>query len=229
MSDLEYISFIAPWFAQPIADLFERIFDYDCTPNEIQANPFEAAFSCSIILLSLTMLEGIAARAESMKERSKSNSRFKAVEYLENKCKNHFNKNELREIFAVRDAIAHGHLWRTKVSTDIEDWMKILERELSSGFGDNKLKEVLDENVYRTKALQIELVPSKMIRQDAIKVFNIVAKAINHIDAQTDHIMGIDACRISFRGNDMNLFGFSDALKHVVQQTISADAKNRRG
>ena len=64
MSNLEYISFIAPWFTQPIADLFDRIFFIGCPrPHEVQTNPVEAAYSCSIILLSVAMLEGVAARA----------------------------------------------------------------------------------------------------------------------------------------------------------------------
>jgi len=57
-----------------------------------------------------------------------------------------------------------------------------------------------------------------MIRQEAIKVLEIVIKAIEHIDFMTDRIIGIDICRISFGGYEMyNLRDLHDELKRISQ------------
>ena len=223
MNELGFISFIAPWYAQAIADLFTKVFDYHSTANEIQANPYEAAYSCSIILLLVTMLEGIAARAASISKELGSNEKFNALKYLEGKCSGIFSKDELKEIFVVRDSIVHSHLWETKASTDPESWMNILKRELSSSFGDFKRKSALDEASYRTRELQIEIIPAKMISQEAVKVFDIVINAIKIVDAHTNHIMGIDSCRIAFNKYEMNLPDFYKEVKCISQHQPSAD------
>ena len=227
MNELNFISFIAPWYAQPIADLFSKIFDYEDSSKYIQGNPYEAAYSCSIILLLVAMLEGIAVRAASLTKELGSNGKFNSLKYLERKCNKIFFKKELKEIFVVRDAIAHSHLWVTQVSTNPESWMKILKKELYSGFGDDKHKHVFDDASCRTKALQIELVPTKMTKQEALKVFDIVIKSVKCLDTLTNRIMGIDACRISFKKLELSLLSFYEEVKRIAQPRATGDARYR--
>ena len=109
----DYVSAVFIHLLQPIANLCVCMLQLGCgEPNEVQTSPMENGYAISIVALVAFLLDGACGRARFVS--GSDQKRCSAADTLR-----HFGGNALadkiEEIFVVRDAIAHAHLWKAKI------------------------------------------------------------------------------------------------------------------
>jgi len=73
----------------------------------------------------------------------------------------------LEELFVVRDAIAHNHVWEAQYVWDDQAGMRLISAALEEGYGDTKFKRVSDMARRKTHRLSINLFPTRICYEDA--------------------------------------------------------------
>jgi hypothetical protein len=115
----DYVSAVFVRLLQPLADLCDRLLQLQSgEPNEVQAAPRENGYAISIIGLAAFLLEGACARTRYVSNSNKD--RASAAETFRDLGEEAIGDN-VEEIFVVRDAIAHSHLWTAKISWSESD------------------------------------------------------------------------------------------------------------
>jgi hypothetical protein len=127
-------------------------------------------------------------------------------------------RNELIEVFVVRDVIAHNHLWEIDFSWTEESEMTLLEAEKESTAGDDKYKKVVDEQ-RRTKTLSLNVVPTKVDRTDVFKVFDIVWETLVFLEKKNRN-----QCYVS---NIVVRFNAQTRLFGEVRDELEMSSNNR--
>ena len=92
---------------------------------------------------------------------------------------------KIPEIFAVRHAIAHGHMWHREISIDMEAprLLSYGSFELHEGFGHRKsFFQYVDLDVQRTKLLRINVTPTRLTKVDVAIVMKIVGEYLLFLD-----------------------------------------------
>src|SRR5215475_4537740 len=118
-SEIDYLTSIFTNYLQPIADLCESMLALQGgEPAEAQTSPPENGYAMSIIALTAFFFEGACGRARHFKDlATKRKPRRKQPTAA--KTVREFNKpalaERIEEIFVVRHAIAHAHLWKAKI------------------------------------------------------------------------------------------------------------------
>jgi hypothetical protein len=116
--------------------------------NTVKVSPLESAYSASIILLSVVMLESIFAELKTTNPTPFSENEVKRFFDVEKFFKetflhsNHIAEPEdreelkletiLKELFVVRDVVAHSHIWKIDYVED-DSGMKAESKELQTG------------------------------------------------------------------------------------------------
>src|SRR5437660_5445430 len=139
----DYITAVFTGFLLPIPDLCEFMLRLPRSePNEGHAAEPENGYARSIIALTALLFEGACGRARyfSCLDQEKRWSAAETVRQFGEAAL----AERIEEIFVVRHAIAHAHLWKAKVS-----WVKndLRFTELPTrlpGYGDKNFDKVVD-------------------------------------------------------------------------------------
>jgi hypothetical protein len=96
----------------------------------------------------------------------------------------HDMADKVEEIFVVRDAIAHAHLWAGKIAWT-ENNLKFAEQAvLLPGYGDDKFKRIVDLNSRTTRRLKLDVLPTRIHRRTAIVVIKEAAQALKFLESK---------------------------------------------
>lgn len=177
----EYVTAVFIHFLQPIADLCDRLLQLRSDePNEVQTSPRENGYAISIIALAAFLLEGACGRARYVS--GLDEKRSSAVRTLR-----HFGASDLadkvEEIFVVRDAIAHAHLWKAKVFWTEND-LRFAEPPVRlPSYGDPKFQRVVDLGSRTTRRLKLDVFPSRIHRRTAIIVLKECVEALRWLES----------------------------------------------
>jgi hypothetical protein len=127
------------------------------------------------------------------------------VDYLLQLYPDYQRRDELIEVFVVRDVIAHNHLWEIDFSWSEESMMTLLHAEKESTAVDKKYEKVVDER-RRTKTLDLNILPSKVDRTDVFKVFYIVWETLMFLEKKNRNQCYVSHIYVRFNGQT-RLFG----------------------
>jgi len=105
-----YISVVGPALIEPLIDLIEKLERRPAVrPNEVQTAQRENGYSCAIVVLSVILFESALNRTAYVRgERGNGPDYFMEISPDKN------ISTEIEEIFALRNVIAHNHLWEAK-------------------------------------------------------------------------------------------------------------------
>jgi hypothetical protein len=122
--------------------LLEKLVTEDFRPpNEVQSDPRENGLSCGVCVLSVIFLETLVGRTRYVRN-DPVDKKIDAKAYLEGIISDTELINDVDEIIAVRDAIAHSHLWKYKVNWgDGGPLTFVSEPELLEGYGNSRLRQ----------------------------------------------------------------------------------------
>jgi hypothetical protein len=195
--ELDYITAVFPQFLQPITDLCDHMLRLPCSePNEVQAAGRENGYAISIIALTAFLFEGACGRARyfSCVDQEK---RWSAAETLRA-----FGEaalaERIEEIFVVRHAIAHAHLWKAKISQADVRFTELPTR--LPGYGNKKFDKVVDPRSRTTRKLKLDVFPPRIHRGTAISVLKECAEALQSLEMKHEEFLKLLLRTVRFRG-----------------------------
>ncbi len=175
----KYVSVIGQNFIEPILVLIEKLEEKPNTtgPNEVKTSGFENGFACSVITLSIFLLESAYNRTRFVRDESGKDD---IAKYFGRLFKDDEIRRDVNEIIALRDAIVHNHLWKFDMHIDpaVSSLKFTHAPERLDGYGRGRFQNVLDEKTLCSKHLGLNLFPPRIWRSDAYKTFEIVYRVL---------------------------------------------------
>jgi len=176
-----YVSVVGHSLIQPILDLVENLESKPpVRPNEVQTGQRENGYSLAIIVLSAILFESVLNRTAYVRGEERS-----GPDYFKEISPDKNTAAEVEEIFAVRNVIAHNHLWEaTTTWSERDDGLKFAEPPiLREGYGDKRHVVIIDSKTRKSRLLGINMFPPRIWRRDAYIVMKTVAKGIGVIES----------------------------------------------
>ena len=166
-----YESFIASAYAAPIFELVQKLKGSRGTPNEVQASVFEYGHSASAIALTVLFLESFLNISKYL-----TGSHERSVRtYFVNTFPNSVYRDDVQELFTVRDVIAHNHVWSGLIDPVAMTWKTL---ELMPGYGDKAFQSVIHAPQRVTKKLRLNVVPTRLCFDDVRVVLTTTAAVL---------------------------------------------------
>lgn len=165
-----YNSIIYGNFLQPVVHTVWSLTRGSRASTEWKTNEGDLDWILSGILLSVTMLE-CALRWTYIHQ--KSASKQEALQFYEELRESTPSLPDMREIFVVRNSIAHGHLW--KVSTSSSSLGGIVAKFL--GQRRNNLRDQLVDPETNLTPSGLHVIPTLMTRSDFRQIVTTTADA----------------------------------------------------
>jgi hypothetical protein len=178
----DYVSAVFVHLLQPIADLCDQMLRLSSgEPNEVQTSPRENGYAISIIALSAFVLEGACGRARYVC--GSGQKQCSPADTLRDFGESGLAQR-IQEIFVVRDAIAHAHLWTAKISW-AENNLELLGPPVQlPGYGDKKFEKLVDPDSRTTRQLKLDVFPTRIHRRTAIIVLKECAEALQFLESK---------------------------------------------
>ena len=130
-----YVSVLFGSLLQPIVDLFDLMEQKGPTgPNDVQAPRDENGYSVSIAVLVALVIESACNRVRYVLGDA---DRKSAVQTLTDLSAGGL-ADDVEELFVLRDAIAHNHIWEATVAGDDTKGLALISATLRAGYGDDK-------------------------------------------------------------------------------------------
>jgi len=192
----DYVSAVFVHLLQPIADLCDRMLALRCgKPNEVQTSVLENGYAVSIVALTAFLLEGACGRTRYVSGKKQSSAvgtvRALGAEALANK---------IEEIFVVRDAIAHAHLWTAKISWTENDLRFAQLPQRLPGYGDKKFERLVDRNLRTTRQLKLDVFPTRIHRSTAMTALKQAAEALEFLESKDRRFVYLTPQHVQFGG-----------------------------
>lgn len=171
-----YESFIGSSYVAPIVHLYERLESGPSRPpKEVQSSPWQYGFSASIIALTILYLESLLNVSKYLSGSDEREVRA----YFKNKMPNSAFRDEIIELFALRDVIAHNHVWKGQYNSDHMTWTS--GPSLLPGYGDRAFRRVVNMNTRLTKKLGLNIVPTRLSLEDVSLVIKTTASILREL------------------------------------------------
>jgi hypothetical protein len=215
----QLVTIVGSSYFQPITDLTARLLGRPKPTsnevNEVQTSSHENGYCASLVLLLVAMLESYVMRVRYINRDRFPIKRISVVDYLLQLYPDYQRRDELIEVFVVRDVIAHNHLWEIDFSWSEESAMTLLRADKESTAGDTKYKKVVDEQ-RKTKTLGLNILPTKVDRTDVFKVFDIVWETLMFLEKKKRNQCYVSHIHVRFNGQT-RLFGeLRDELRSAL-------------
>lgn len=181
------ITVVGSGYFQPILDLCERLIQRPRSEvNASRINGRENGYALSIVLLSVVILESFVGRVSDLQERLGANGKPKAFRtsvpaYIAHLRKTFTLEKSLTEVFVLRDAIAHGHVWSLEVSSHARHGQVLRSAALGSQYGNDQFKKRVNPTTRRTRALGMHVVPSAVGREEVVKVLDVTHRVLQFL------------------------------------------------
>jgi hypothetical protein len=203
----DYVSIIGISYLYPITSLLQELNSLGRKgPNEVQASPLENGYSAAVIVLVVLLIESAINRSQYVRGEYpvKKPLAFVADVYPDSGL-----LEELRELFVVRDVIAHNHVWDTRFQWDTEKGMRLISARLTEGYGDRKFRHVLDGTGRRTRLLCINLFPTRICYKDVKTVLKVAVEFLLFLENKDRRYVVISVQPVKFDGG---LVQFTDLV-----------------
>lgn len=185
----KYLTIIASVWADPIADLAFNWYKRISVRRDIKHLTLSDRGACySIILLLAIMLESYSLRAQT--DLVKETIKFNVRDWWEKS--NYARKDDVLDLFVVRDVLAHNHLYLVEAS----DFTHVIG-------GDKLFKNRVEDG--KLKHTGLSCVPDEIGPDHVMMMSEIVKSALEYLYDKYKFVGSVD---FSFarRGTDLNLW-----------------------
>jgi hypothetical protein len=190
-----FISIVGASYCQPLMDLIERLLALRARREEKDTlSPAENGYACAAVLLLALIAESFVQRVVYLQhEHLKPKPTHKRPpDFMGGLSKSFRLRKSLHEVFVLRNAIAHNHVWEgTKARSGYAAKAKLL-----NGYGNEDLRRVLKATTRKSKAAGLHLMPTEVDARDVERVFSIVQRTLDFLVAKKY----IEASAIRYRG-----------------------------
>jgi hypothetical protein len=189
----------------PIAYLLDRMLARPFRNSDpVSSNYHEGGYAASIILLLAVVVESMVARDRHFNKKAVGKQGLPVPEYMK-EVHRFRSYQRLSELFVLRDAIAHNHVWLLNYL-----WSEGKRRKLTSAVrttwsGNRRLEKRLNPNTFRTKVLRANVIPDRMDRKDvyaalavSLSVLAVLAKRGANPVTVTNSIVGFKGQLVPF-------------------------------
>lgn len=206
-----YLPVIGSNYLAPITAQLEKIAELQPRdPNEVQASPLENGYSVALVVLSALMLESFIARTQYVIGQSPPSA---PIDFVRSEFPESGFSDKIEEIYVLRDAIAHNHLWETKFKWDEKLGMKLVSANPASGYGDKKFRKVLDPSRRITRHMRLNLFPTRINRSDAFKVLKVVVAFLRYLESINRDFVYISPQPVKYLGQMQMFVEIVEALE----------------
>jgi len=207
-----YVSIIGEALLDPIISLIEKAQEGRLAgANEVQTSVYENGYSCSIILLTVVLLESFITRTKYVM--GVSNKDINALAFFKQTFEGNSLYDILYELFVIRDIIAHNHVWEGQVLWD-EEGLKFNSTPIhhSEGYGDSKFRNsiLIDKRV--SKRLSLNLFPTRICWEDAKKVLKSAYKVLSFLEEENFQFCYVSNWTVYYKGDYRNFLDVVDNL-----------------
>ena len=173
------VTIVGSGYFQPIADLFDHwLLHQRPRANKVQSGFYESGYAASVVLLLVAMFESYVSRLRFVQgEKVPVNSRH-AIDVVLAIYPRLRHIKALRDVYILRDALMHNHLWEVDYEWGGPAGMVLRQASRHPSSGDKKYPPRVNERTHRTKALRLSILPSRVDRTDALKVFDTIWKTL---------------------------------------------------
>jgi hypothetical protein len=204
-----YVSVIGSSLLQPTVKLMEVLESLNPKgPNEVQASPLKNGYSTAIVALTVSLLESALNRTQYIMGGEYKRDLIKFFRAAFSSSALH---ETLEELFVVRDAIVHNHVWAVKFK-DEEEGMKLVSAQLLLGYGDKKFRKVMDPETRKTRLLRMNLFPTRICRLDAVIALKSAYKILLFLESQDRGYINVSSAPVQLANIAM---AFSDFINQI--------------
>jgi len=118
-------------------------------------------------------------------------------------------------VYVLRDAVFHNHLWEIEFSWGGSPAMVMHGATKDPAFGDKKYTARVNPNTRRTKALGLSIVPTRINRTEARKVFQTVWKTLLFLENKNMNQFSVSDTHIRYRGKTVLFSDLIDEFKNA--------------
>src|SRR5690606_739628 len=116
---------------------------------------------------------------------------------------------DIEEIFVVRDAIVHNHIWEAQVNAQN---MRLVSACLPGWYGDSKFSSVVDQSTRQTRRLHLDVFPTRIHKGTAATVLRKVAQGLRLLEEQdTRYVHLLPQC-VSVEKRDVPFYEWVEEL-----------------
>lgn len=195
----DYVSVIGTSYLYPIASLLDALYKFQPKgPNEVQASSPENGYSVAIIILTVLMIESFVNRAKYLY--SVTAKRRELYRFVQSRYPDSGWGEKIKELSALRDIIAHNHLWEARYGWSEEIDMKLLESKKLMGYGDSKFDEVAESGSRLTRLLRLNIFPTRISFSDVKVVLKTAVGFLLFLEEQDHRILHFSLERVRYQG-----------------------------
>lgn len=172
----DVVTVVGSAYFQPIADLVQNLL------RKPPGGPFPAGtgdrengYSASLVVLLVATLESYTSRLRFVRHSELTAGGRSTPDLLAEYFPDLPTKDELVEIFLLRNIVVHNHVWHLDVSESEVAGSPTLSTPQELGFLTNKHYDaVVDVVARKTRKLGLPAIPTAVGRRDVLKVFEVV-------------------------------------------------------
>lgn len=171
----DVISVVGFSYLQPITDLLENLLKRPLLgEGPAGVSMHENGYSSSIVMLLVALLESFTTRVRFVRSSECIPGNKSTPELLSEYFPSLQTKDELIEIFLIRNVLAHNHIWHLDVSDFDNIGAPIIATPQELGFHTNKhYGQVVNVQTRKTRLLELNMSPTSVDRSDVRKVFDV--------------------------------------------------------
>jgi len=203
-----YVSVLFGSLLQPIVDLFDLMEQKGPTgPNDVQAPRDENGYSVSIAVLVALVIESACNRVRYVLGDA---DRKSAVQTLTDLSAGGL-ADDVEELFVLRDAIAHNHIWEATVAGDDTKGLALISATLRAGYGDDKFNRTVDLQTRQTRRLQLDVFPNRIHRKTAIVAIQKCAEVLRFLENKDTKFVSIEP-NVVWRSQLVGFYNWANGL-----------------
>lgn len=227
----DIITVVGSSYYEPIADLVDRLLLRPRpTSTTVNVGVRENGYCCSIVLLLVVVLESYVARVSFLQRQkgAKGTPKLRRVsvpDYLASLRKSFTLQKSLTEVFVLRDALAHNHLWTQTVSHHKTRYLILRNAQLDPEFGDYKYTVSVNHRTRRTKARGLNIVPTKVGLIEVAKVFDVIWRVLSFLRRTRLLEPAAFGGNVRFRGKMRPFWELRHVVRTALQPLVPGDSR----
>jgi len=130
----------------------------------------------------------------------------------------------VREVFAVRDALVHNHLWETQAYWPAAGGIALVAWRRLAGYGDRRFKSAVDEATGLTKRLKLNAYPTRVWRRDAYVALGVAMDVVAWLESLKREYIPVTHVNFVWsegQGDEPRLMSFAELRKWVTERAAS--------
>lgn len=206
-------------YLQPIADLLAKLLTQPISgAGPAGTSMHENGYSAALVVLIVAVLESYTARLRFVRSAEGVAGNLSTPDLLAKYFPELPTRDELVEVFLVRNVLAHNHVWHLDVSDFAAAGSPTLATPKELGYQTNKhYDHVVDISARQTRSLLLNVSPTAVDRFDVKKVFDVVWRTLKFMNAQNYSHTPLAGCGVKFRGKHRQ---FEDLLGEITDEGV---------